>query len=214
MKFVVFSDVHGNLPALELMLKAAGKVDGYISLGDAVNYGPWSNECIDLLLTLPNAVLLKGNHEEYFLNGKYSGTNEIAQTFFDFCYPTFDRQAAISEQPQDYVLNGFTFTHTIGDQYIYPDSKITIDRNYVVGHSHHQFKLDLPPHVLYNPGSVGQNRKYINVINFALLDSDTMEFDFQALTYDEGLIINEMKARNYPKLCIDYYDNKARLSLA
>lgn len=211
MKLAVFSDVHGNFPALELMLKDAGKVDGYICLGDMVNYGPWADECVDLICSLPNVVIVEGNHEEYFLAGKYGGSSDVAKTFFEFCFPSFSRFDKIKGLPAEYTLNGFTFRHTINQQNIYPDTKIQLDRNYVVGHSHHQFKLDSKPFVLYNPGSVGQNRKYINVINYMLLETDTMEFDFRALTYDEQLIIKELKARKYPALCIEYYDNKERL---
>jgi predicted phosphodiesterase len=211
-KLVVFSDVHGNLPALELMLKQVGKVDGYISLGDVVNYGPWSNECVDVLHALPNITSIEGNHETYFIKGKYDGANEVAQSFFDFCYPAFQRKKEIRNRVKEYRFNNFTFAHTIDNQYIYPDSSIRLHGNYAIGHSHHQFTIEQPPYVLYNPGSVGQNRKYINVINYALLDSDTMKFDSRSLIYDEQLIIKEMKVRRYPSLCISYYDNKERLT--
>ena len=43
MRYLVFSDVHGNLPALEKVLNKENKVQGYINLGDVVNYGPWGN---------------------------------------------------------------------------------------------------------------------------------------------------------------------------
>lgn len=206
----MFSDVHGNLPALELMLKDTGKVDGYICLGDVVNYGPWNNECVDLVCSLPNVVYLEGNHEHDFLQGSYSGTNAIAQAFFDFCYPSFDRHKKIKGLLQTYDLNGFTFAHTINDQYIYPDTTITLDKNYVVGHSHHQFQISQLPFVLYNPGSVGQNRRYINVINYVFLETEGMEFTMRSLTYDAHEIIDEMKRQKYPKICIEYYDKKLR----
>jgi len=48
-KVLVISDVHGNLPALERVLDNNNDVDLVISLGDVVNYGPWSNECVQLL---------------------------------------------------------------------------------------------------------------------------------------------------------------------
>ena len=210
MKLAIFSDVHGNLPALQKMLDDAGNVDGYICLGDVVNYGPWSEECVDLILSLPDHTYIEGNHEEYFQTGNYPGDNIVAKTFFEFCYPTFTAQAKITGLPKSYELGGFHFSHTIFNQYVYPDSILTLDNNYVVGHSHHQFTIEQPPYVLYNPGSVGQNRKYINVINYLTLETDGMIFTPHAITYDESLIINEMRARNYPQLCIDYYDNKER----
>ena len=85
MQILIISDVHGNLPALEYVLKSEPNSDLVISLGDVVNYGPWSNECVELLETLPNKILLKGNHEEAFINGAYPGENPIAKSFF-LCY--------------------------------------------------------------------------------------------------------------------------------
>lgn len=210
MKVVVFSDVHGNLPALKIMLEHAGSVDGYICLGDTVDYGPWSNECVDLVCSLPHIVNLAGNHEQAFLDGHYPGSNPIAKLFFTFCYPSFTQQTKIRNLKQEYLLNNFIFRHTIDEQNIYPDSKLTLEKNYVIGHSHHQFKIEQPPFILCNPGSVGQNRKYINVIDYMLLETDTMQFEPRSIIYDEQLIIQEMRIRQYPKDCIDYYDNKQR----
>ena len=45
----IISDVHGNLPALQKALDDCKYVDAIINLGDVVNYGPWGNECVDLL---------------------------------------------------------------------------------------------------------------------------------------------------------------------
>lgn len=210
-RYLVFSDVHGNLPALETMLnRTRNDVDGYICLGDTVNYGPWSNECVDLIQSLDNCVYLEGNHEEYFLNGNYPGKNIVAKTFFDFCYPLFYRKEAITGLPKFYNLNGYSFSHTINEQYIYPNSNINLDNNYVIGHSHHQFIINQSPYMLYNPGSVGQNRKQINIINYMILEAETMTFEKHSVTYDVGVVIKEMKNRHYPQLCVDYYDKKER----
>jgi predicted phosphodiesterase len=212
MKIVVFSDVHGNLPALQIMLNEEDTAGGYICLGDTVDYGPWSNECVDLVLSLPNCNFVKGNHEQYFVDGQFDSTNPMAKLFFDVCYPTFTNQQKIQNLPETYTLNGFKFQHTIGKQNIYPDTDIKLDGNYVIGHSHHQFKLEQPPFVLYNAGSVGQNRKYINVINYLTLESDTMNFNMKSIIYDIQPVIKEMISRNYPSECIAYYEGKEILT--
>ncbi len=50
-QFAVFSDVHGNLPALEAVLgdvQTRG-VAGPLCLGDLVGYGPWPNEVAEVI---------------------------------------------------------------------------------------------------------------------------------------------------------------------
>lgn len=212
MKLMIFSDVHGNLPAFEVALKHAGAVDGYICLGDTVDYGPWSNECVDLVLSLPNIIYLEGNHEQDFLKGSHTGDNLVANTFFDFCRPRFDRMHSISSLKETYELNNIFFRHTILNKYIYPDSILELDNNYVIGHSHHQFKLENNGYFLYNSGSIGQNRQYINVINYMVYDTVKNSFNLQSITYDVNVVIQKMRDEKYPKLCIDYYENKERLT--
>lgn len=210
-KYLVFSDIHGNLPATETMLKRVGKVDGYICLGDIVNYGPWGNECVDLILSLKDCICICGNHEKHFIEGKYPGRNLIAKSFFDFCYPKFDRLRKIKKFISGYSDKNFIFTHTILDKYIYPDTTEQISANHVIGHSHHQFTKYINGFRLHNTGSVGQNRKYINIINYTLYYPETGILRPQQLSYDPNQVINEMRRRIYPKVCIDYYQNKERL---
>lgn len=104
------------------------------------------------------------------------------------------------------------FRHTILNKNIYPDSEIVLDNNYVIGHSHHQFMLHQGTYTLINSGSVGQNRKYINVINYLLLESDEMKFEMRAIRYNADAVIEEMRKRGYPDLCINYYNNKERFT--
>ena len=96
MKIVVFSDIHGNLAALETMLHQNTDADMYISLGDVVNYSPFSNECVDLLETLPNCIKLIGNHEEAFIEGTYKGKHPVAQAFFQAAFGILHKLVDIS----------------------------------------------------------------------------------------------------------------------
>ena len=45
MKVVLLSDIRGNLPALELLMKSEKDSNMFIILGDVINYGHWNNKC-------------------------------------------------------------------------------------------------------------------------------------------------------------------------
>lgn len=64
-QIAVFSDVHGNLPALEVVLKDIEKrgIHQKFCLGDLVDFAPWGNEVIEKIKSLNIACLL-GNHDE------------------------------------------------------------------------------------------------------------------------------------------------------
>lgn len=214
MKYLIFGDVHGNLPALEKMLAIEkGNFDQLICHGDVVNYGPWSNECVELINTIVNSVRLKGNHEENYIIGSYTGTNVVAQSFFNFCYPRFDRIEDIINYGEKKELKNFTVQHTIDNSYLFPDSdlsKFNLDKNYIIGHSHHQFDRHHGNFQIVNTGSIGQNRKHINIANYILLNEEKNEVLLKSFTYDVESVIQEMVAQNYPEICINYYKNKSR----
>lgn len=211
MKTLIFSDVHGNLPAFEKFLKAEKECEAFICLGDLVNYGPWSNECVQLAGSLPNVILLMGNHEEAFIDGYYPGSNPLVHEFFNLNYPTFTEINSVKKYIESHKLGDFVCRHTIHNQYIYPDTNLILDNNYIIGHSHHQFKYSNDNFTLYNTGSVGQNRKYINVINYLIFDQETGFITMKQMPYDFQLLINEMKSKGFPDRCLDYYLRKDTL---
>jgi diadenosine tetraphosphatase ApaH/serine/threonine PP2A family protein phosphatase len=63
-RYLVISDIHANLEALEAVLDAAsGEYDAVLSLGDQVGYGPNPNEVIERVLALEPEHSLVGNHD-------------------------------------------------------------------------------------------------------------------------------------------------------
>lgn len=64
MKLAIFSDIHGNLEALEAFMQdARRRADDYICLGDVVGYGASPGQCLERLNSLPRLALLLGNHD-------------------------------------------------------------------------------------------------------------------------------------------------------
>ena len=210
MRVAVFGDVHGNLPALQIFLSKIKGVDLSVNLGDTVNYGPWSNECAEILFELKNNINLIGNHDKAFIDKHYDGENEIAKMFFFHCIKSFDKPELIKSYSDGMLLNGTWFCHTIEGQYVYPDSQVSLKRQTVIGHSHRQFITHHNGFDLINPGSVGQNRVDISIINYSVWDTMTNAFELFAIPYDIAPVISEMKAKNYPEKCIAYYLGKVK----
>jgi diadenosine tetraphosphatase ApaH/serine/threonine PP2A family protein phosphatase len=64
MRYLILSDIHANLEALESTLSAAGDWDAALVLGDLVGYGADPNAVIERVRALPNATIIRGNHDK------------------------------------------------------------------------------------------------------------------------------------------------------
>jgi diadenosine tetraphosphatase ApaH/serine/threonine PP2A family protein phosphatase len=62
LRYLIISDIHANLVALEAVLADAPACDEIWCLGDLVGYGPDPNECIERIQDFPH-VSLAGNHD-------------------------------------------------------------------------------------------------------------------------------------------------------
>jgi predicted phosphodiesterase len=64
MRYLILSDIHANLTALEAALAAAkGRWEKAVCLGDLVGYGPDPNEVVNRVREL-DAVTIRGNHDK------------------------------------------------------------------------------------------------------------------------------------------------------
>ena len=69
-KYAVITDIHGNIEGLNAVLNdiRSKETDEIICLGDTIDIGPNSKECIDILID-NNIKTILGNHELYLLRG-------------------------------------------------------------------------------------------------------------------------------------------------
>ena len=66
MRYLVLSDIHANLDALDAVLDAAA-ADGYdavVVLGDLVGYGAEPNRVVDRVRALAPVAIIRGNHDK------------------------------------------------------------------------------------------------------------------------------------------------------
>lgn len=80
MKYAILSDIHGNLDALEAVLKHTQTVgcSHFVCLGDVVGYGPNPKECLEIIRGLDCPIVI-GNHDEYCATAQeLTGFNPMA----------------------------------------------------------------------------------------------------------------------------------------
>lgn len=65
MRIGVLSDIHGNLEALDVCLKALKQAgaEKYIQCGDIIGYGPDAEKCTRRIMKLPLVASVMGNHD-------------------------------------------------------------------------------------------------------------------------------------------------------
>ena len=83
MRIGVLADVHGNLTALQAIIRDLKKqgIDEYIIAGDLIADCAQPNEVLSFIQSL-KATVIKGNREDYvlkFLNGEHEEWNQYEQ---------------------------------------------------------------------------------------------------------------------------------------
>ena len=64
MRYLILSDIHANIDALEAVLAAASRWDRPLVLGDLVGYGGAPNEVVDRVRALNPIAVIRGNHDK------------------------------------------------------------------------------------------------------------------------------------------------------
>ncbi|MFQ3675643.1 MAG: metallophosphoesterase family protein [Endomicrobiia bacterium] len=73
MIYAVFSDIHSNIEAFDVVMKFYkdfGDVDSYLFCGDIVGYGPNPNECLEKIKKIKNFHMVLGNHDAALVGKK------------------------------------------------------------------------------------------------------------------------------------------------
>jgi len=184
MKYLIISDVHANLEALNAVLKTTEdeSFDALLFLGDTVGYGPNPNECIETLKGRAK-ILLAGNHDwavlgltdiEYF--------NPYAKTAIEWTMDTlreenkvFLKSLPITEKLEDdsiYLVHStpkepeqWHYLLSAWDAYI--NFQFFKERICLVGHSHSPVIIECSPDgsLKAYEGSVDFKKEHRYIIN-------------------------------------------------
>ncbi|MBW0004887.1 MAG: metallophosphoesterase family protein [Hyphomicrobiales bacterium] len=165
----IFSDVHGNWPALRAVLQCIDDLGcaSAISLGDVVGYYPFVNECCEALRSR-SVVSLYGNHDHYLVSGAGCPRSKSASLCLAHQRATIadDHFGWLSENPRRLDFDDCSLVHGGWmdelEEYILRPSAAYFaslpQRLFFSGHTHVQGEWKLGSKTYCNPGSVGQPR--------------------------------------------------------
>jgi diadenosine tetraphosphatase ApaH/serine/threonine PP2A family protein phosphatase len=115
MRYILMSDIHGNLEALQAALEAARRFEPYqlMCLGDFVGYGADPEPCVELAGDKAN-LMLAGNHD-LAVSGVIPTEefNSIARASIDWTRQqlTPEDQELLSNLPLQYIDGDYCYTH-------------------------------------------------------------------------------------------------------
>lgn len=192
----VLYDIHGNLVALEEVLKDAQSAgaDAYLLGGDYGAGSPWPLETLERLRALPSSTWIRGNGERW-LREPPLDRPEVAQALAEMPSGLGTEEGWLYSLQTQVELDGVLYTHgsPLSDVDSFPpgpgddDERLlngVHDTTVVFGHSHLQFQRPGPNGtILINPGSAGMPLDGDVRAAYALRH-DAGEFEFRRVEYD------------------------------
>lgn len=209
MKIAIFSDIHGNLPALKSIIKDIKKnnINKIICLGDIIGLGPSSKECLDLIMK-ENIELVLGNHELYCIYGtnidKNIKSNEKKHHEWIKSTLTNENINYLKKCKLQILEDNILFEHFLLDkELIYPFFDINIINNietikvnnkYIfVGHIHNSFNKD---NKIIGIGSSGCTKD--DKTSYYIIDTNKYTYKEININYDRKMFKKIINETDYP----------------
>jgi len=218
-ELVIVSDIHGNLDALNAIMKNISKKTIYC-LGDLVGYGANPNEAIEWARE-NDVKCVMGNHEYAVLTGDASWFNIDAQKAIFWTRSNLKRENLdfIKKLPKRIELKienvKILFVHGSPNdpifEYVMPGTHSDLFDYYLsnnnvsvigLGHTHIPFLCESDKGIIFNPGSVGQPRSNDPRACYAILtvDEGGVQVKHEFVEYDVESAANKIIKANLPRL--------------
>ncbi|MBF0330347.1 MAG: ROK family protein [Candidatus Omnitrophica bacterium] len=229
MRILLCSDIHANLPALLAVLKAAEKIpyDELWCLGDVVGYGPFPNECAEIIRKKASRIIY-GNHD---LKAVAPGiiardAGDASRTYKDFVFDwtraaltpgvraflkSLPSTIAVQVEGQRILLaHGSPLGVKDG---IFADTsmvrlkalaqKFPVDAM-LIGHTHDAFVRKAGKVTFINPGSIGRPFDADPAAAFMVLDitAKGVVAHRHRVAYDLSAVVDKMRAERFPDILV------------
>lgn len=220
MKLALISDIHGNLTALEAVMKSIQTegVDQIVCLGDIVGYGPKPNECVELIQHHMIPTVL-GNHDEASIGeGDISNFNHWATLAIHWVSSILSKNSVdfIKSLQFTYEFEDHFLTHASPDKphtWRYLTSSSDVQDSFAafrqkicfVGHTHIPCRKNERNggRSIINVGSVGQPRDRNPKACWGLYVSEEERFEWLRVEYDISETAYQIRDAGLPVFLAD-----------
>lgn len=226
MKIIALGDIHGNLPALEVVLRES-RAEGYdviVHTGDLVGFAPFPNETVELLRAekIPG---VRGNVDECVSAraGDFGGHGSDARIrrLEDLAYAwTLERtdrlaRARLADLPFERCMeaggrrtllvhanpiDSFTCLWEDRDEDCFREMGEAADADVLIfGHTHRPYHRIVDGRHFVNAGSVGYPQDGDPRTGYAVIAvNGNVEVQFRRFPYDVERLIRAMRDRRFP----------------
>ncbi len=222
MRIAIISDIHSNLEALTQVFASIDrlKVDRIYCLGDIVGYGPYPNECIELVRKRCHLVV-KGNHDSGVVGETpLEDFNDVGRTAIVWTRKKVkkDLLTYLELLPVRSMEGNITLVHAspaTPSEWTYILSWPAAEEAFeametplcCIGHTHRPLIIGSDGTVgdfqrdkryIINVGSVGQPRDGIPSASYALLDDESWTCTIHRVQYDVKKTDRAIRSRRLP----------------
>ncbi len=203
-RILVISDLHANYQALKTLGTHVDQADIVLCAGDIIGYYCEVNEVCETVRAW-NAICVRGNHDDYLLNGGPESLPDAVRFGLEFADRTIDADhrrwlASLplmwgGELGKRTVLLVHGSPYNPLKDYLYEDriAEAGLDRFdfdlVIFGQTHRPLIRAQCRPVLLNPGSVGQSRNQPALACAAYVEMETLSIKTLQYSYDPGSVI-------------------------
>lgn len=224
-KIIVMTDLHANLPALQATLRSLDQ-EGYdllVHTGDAISIGPHPAECLNILLSLPGSIFVRGNHDAYFADGlpspqpSWMSDGEVQHQHWTHAQLGEDHRRAVQGWPYFHSTTAddvrITFLHygldSSGRDFLpilRQPREIDLDQMFVgygsvlIAYGHHHSFSDIQGAARYiNPGSLGCAPAAMARYSIVTCDHGRYNVAHRSVPYEDDHLRDAFVRRNVPE---------------